>query len=180
VSERGIAFPLVISAPSGAGKTTLARTLVERYDDVVFSVSATTRSAREHERDGIDYHFVAAEEFDRLIEAGQLAEWAVVHGERYGTLRAEVSAARTRPGASTACWTSSGCRLLWCSHRLRREVERKPPRQSSQGNLEVPYGCQPVGWRRPDWLRKEHLRLRLHKRLKRNRNKRHRNDDQRV
>lgn len=83
-------FPLVISAPSGAGKTSLAQALVERRDDTVFSVSATTRPPRPRERTGRDYHFASEAEFDGLIEAGELAEWAVVHGCRYGTLRRDL------------------------------------------------------------------------------------------
>lgn len=77
--------PIVIAAPSGTGKTTIARTLVERFDRFVFSVSATTRPPRESERDGVDYHFVSEEEFERMREAGELIEWAEVHGYAYGT-----------------------------------------------------------------------------------------------
>ncbi len=78
---------LVVSAPSGAGKTTLSRRFLASRPDARFSVSVTTRSPRGTERDGVDYHFVAPERFDALIEAGALAEWAEVHGNRYGTLR---------------------------------------------------------------------------------------------
>ena len=78
-------FPLVLSAPSGAGKTTIARRLRERRGDVVFSVSATTRDPRPGERDGVDYHFVDEAEFRRMIGAGELIEWAEVHGSFYGT-----------------------------------------------------------------------------------------------
>jgi guanylate kinase len=81
---------LVLSAPSGAGKTTLARRFVERHADATFSVSVTTRTPRGTERDGIDYHFVSPERFAALVAAGALAEWAEVHGHRYGTLRATV------------------------------------------------------------------------------------------
>ncbi|NJD09684.1 MAG: guanylate kinase [Gemmatimonadetes bacterium] len=87
------AFPIVIAAPSGAGKTSLAQELVRRHDDVVFSISATTRAPRLGERDGIDYFFIDETEFTRLIEADELVEWATVHGCRYGTLRREVAAA---------------------------------------------------------------------------------------
>lgn len=87
------AFPVVLSAPSGAGKTTLARMLVERNDDMVFAISATTRAPRPGEQDGVDYHFVDDETFHRMIETNELAEWAVVHGRRYGTPRREIVSA---------------------------------------------------------------------------------------
>ena len=90
------AFPVVLAAPSGAGKTTLARMLVDRNDDVVFSISATTRPARRGERDGRDYHFVDDATFERMIERDELAEWAVVHGRRYGTPRREIASALER------------------------------------------------------------------------------------
>ena len=86
-------FPLVVAAPSGTGKTSLARALVERHEDVVFSVSATTRPARSRERDGVDYRFTDEAGFDRLLADGELLEWAVVHGRRYGTPRSAVAEA---------------------------------------------------------------------------------------
>ena len=89
-------FPLVLSAPSGAGKTTIARRLRDRRLDVVFSVSATTRPPREGERDAVDYHFVAEDEFRRMIEAGELIEWAQVHGAFYGTPLDNVRRAQER------------------------------------------------------------------------------------
>ena len=81
----GHAFPMVIAAPSGTGKTSLAHALVGAEAHAVFSVSATTRAPRAGEREGIDYHFVDDAEFDRMIAAGELVEWATVHGRRYGT-----------------------------------------------------------------------------------------------
>ena len=89
----GRAFPLVLAAPSGAGKTSLARALVNGGDDCVFSVSATTRARREHERDGEHYRFMDEAGFDRLLADGELLEWAVVHGRRYGTPKSAVAAA---------------------------------------------------------------------------------------
>ncbi|MBB4638737.1 guanylate kinase [Longimicrobium terrae] len=83
-------FPLVLSAPSGAGKTTIAGRLRERRADVVFSVSATTRSPRPGERDGVHYHFVDVDEFRRMIAGGELLEHAEVHGNFYGTPRSEL------------------------------------------------------------------------------------------
>ena len=82
--------PVVLSAPSGAGKTTIARALVEGDEDVVFSVSATTRPARDHEVDGVDYHFLSESDFRAKIEADELIEWAEVHGHLYGTIRQEL------------------------------------------------------------------------------------------
>ncbi|MFW5947809.1 MAG: guanylate kinase [Gemmatimonadota bacterium] len=87
------AIPVVIAAPSGTGKTTLARMLVDRNDDVVFSISATTRPPRPGEQDGHHYHFVGADTFQRMVEQNELAEWAVVHGQRYGTPRREITSA---------------------------------------------------------------------------------------
>ena len=77
--------PLVLSAPSGAGKTTIARRLRARRGDVRFSVSATTRAPRPAERDGVDYHFVTPAAFREMAAAGELVEWAEVHGNLYGT-----------------------------------------------------------------------------------------------
>jgi len=80
--RRGIL--MVVSSPSGAGKTTLAH-LLAQTERLEFSVSYTTRAPRAGERDGVDYKFVTEDEFSRMIERGEFAEWAVVHGGRYGT-----------------------------------------------------------------------------------------------
>jgi guanylate kinase len=80
---------LVISSPSGAGKTTLARRLAAEFD-IRFSVSYTTRSPRKGEVDGKDYCFVTDERFDQMVAGQEFAEWAVVHGNRYGTSIATV------------------------------------------------------------------------------------------
>ena len=79
----GILF--VVSAPSGAGKTSLCRELIDRVGDLRQSVSFTTRLARAGERDGADYHFVDMAGFQQMIDNKQLAEWAEVHGNCYGT-----------------------------------------------------------------------------------------------
>ena len=79
--------PLVLSAPSGAGKTTIARALVEREEGFAFSVSATTRDPRDYEVHGEDYWFLSEEEFLKMVDGGLFAEWARVHGDLYGTPR---------------------------------------------------------------------------------------------
>lgn len=75
----------VVSAPSGAGKTTLIKALLERFKEIIFSVSYTTRKPRSGEREGIDYHFIDQDEFKNRISAGRWAEWANVHDNYYGT-----------------------------------------------------------------------------------------------
>jgi guanylate kinase len=83
-------FPLILSSPSGGGKTTIARLLLERRTDVGYSVSCTTRAARPGEQDGKDYFFLSREEFEARRARDEFAESAVVHGNLYGTLRTEV------------------------------------------------------------------------------------------
>ncbi|MHB1222460.1 MAG: guanylate kinase [Gemmatimonadaceae bacterium] len=83
-------FPIILSAPSGGGKTTIARELLRRRADVGYSVSCTTRAARPAEIHGKDYFFLAPEEFAGRRDAGEFAEWAQVHDRMYGTLRSEV------------------------------------------------------------------------------------------
>lgn len=84
---------IVLSSPSGAGKTTISRMLLDADAEVTMSVSATTRPMRPGEVDRVDYHFVDDMEFDRMIEAGEFVEWAPVFGHRYGTPKAPVKAA---------------------------------------------------------------------------------------
>jgi guanylate kinase len=85
-------FPLVLSAPSGGGKTTVTKRLMERRSDLGYSVSCTTRAPRAGEVDGVDYHFLTERQFIEHRERGEFAEWAVVHGKFYGTLKSAVSA----------------------------------------------------------------------------------------
>jgi guanylate kinase len=80
----------VITGPSGVGKGTLIRGLMEREPSLQLSVSATTRSPRAGERDGADYHFLSPEEFERRVRAGEFVEHADYAGRRYGTLRSEL------------------------------------------------------------------------------------------
>ena len=83
-------FPLILSAPSGGGKTTIARRLLETRSDVGYSISCTTRAPRGGERDGRDYFFLTTEEFRARRERGEFAECAEVHGHWYGTLHSEI------------------------------------------------------------------------------------------
>ncbi len=83
--RRGIVF--ILSAPSGAGKTTIWRAALERIPEIEFSVSLTTRKPRGSEVDGTDYHFVSEDEFIRRRDGDELAEWAQVFDASYGTLR---------------------------------------------------------------------------------------------
>jgi guanylate kinase len=91
---------LILSSPSGAGKTTLTRMLLEECPELRFSVSHTTRAPRSNEVDGRDYHFVDRARFDTLVEERAFLEWAEVHGNRYGTSTAEIDRARAVPGCT--------------------------------------------------------------------------------
>lgn len=91
IRRRGALF--VVSAPSGAGKTTLCREARLRLPDLAYSVSYTTRAPRPGETDGTDFHFVSEPEFQRLRTRGEFAEWATVHGNLYGTRASVLEAA---------------------------------------------------------------------------------------
>ncbi|MCB2210600.1 guanylate kinase [bacterium] len=90
VSRRG--RPIVFSAPSGAGKTTIIHEMMKQVDGLVFSVSSTTRSQRKGEVDGVDYDFLTHEQFQQAIDEGDFIEYENVHGQLYGT-----RASRVRP-----------------------------------------------------------------------------------
>lgn len=90
IELRASPFPIVLSAPSGAGKTSVANEIFNRFPYIRFAVSLTTRRRREGEVDDSDYHFVDEEEFRRAVDADELAEWAIVHGHMYGTPRADI------------------------------------------------------------------------------------------
>jgi guanylate kinase len=85
-----VADVLVITGPSGVGKGTLIRLLLDRFPRMKLSVSATTRGPRPGEKDGVDYHFLSPEEFQERIEGDEFLEWAEYAGNRYGTLRSEL------------------------------------------------------------------------------------------
>jgi guanylate kinase len=91
ISRRGIM--LVLSSPSGAGKTTLTRNLLEQEENVALSVSVTTRERRSSEIDGVHYHFITRRRFEGMRDADELLEWAEVHGNYYGTPREPVETA---------------------------------------------------------------------------------------
>jgi len=91
IDRRGIM--LVVSSPSGAGKTTLTRQLLQNEQDVVLSISVTTRERRPSEIDGVHYHFIKPRAFEVMRDAGELLEWAEVHGNYYGTPREPVERA---------------------------------------------------------------------------------------
>jgi guanylate kinase len=91
IRRRGLM--LVVSSPSGAGKTTLTRNLLEREENVSLSISVTTRQRRASEIDGVHYHFMSRRRFEVMRDAGDLLEWAEVHGNCYGTPREPVEQA---------------------------------------------------------------------------------------
>lgn len=90
MDRRGIVF--VLSAPSGAGKTSISQRLVAAMSDVVQVVTCTTRAPRPGERDGREYYFLSRQAFEQYIAAGDFLEWAQIHGQLYGTLRQSVEA----------------------------------------------------------------------------------------
>jgi len=81
---------IVISAPSGCGKTTIAKAILDKHPEVLFSVSATTRPIRSDETNGKDYFFLTKQEFESRIKAGDLVEWEEIYGNYYGTLKSEI------------------------------------------------------------------------------------------
>ncbi len=82
---------IIVTAPSGSGKTTIVRHILSKYDELSFSISATTRDKRPHEKDGRDYYFFTVEKFKELIDTNAFVEWEEVYpNQYYGTLRAEI------------------------------------------------------------------------------------------
>ncbi len=84
---------IVVAGPSGCGKTTIAREILRRHPEILFSVSATTRTKRAVETDGADYFFLSKKEFEERIRRDELVEWEQIYGDYYGTLKSEVSRA---------------------------------------------------------------------------------------
>jgi guanylate kinase len=109
-------LPMIISSPSGAGKTTLTARLRQEIPDLRFSVSHTTRPARKTEVDGREYHFVKREQFLELVEQNEFLEWAEVHGNLYGTSRAELERAQSCRGI-----------IFDIDHQGARQIKSKEP-----------------------------------------------------
>ncbi len=93
LNREGVLF--VVSAPSGAGKTSLCRELIKTVSELRQSISFATRERRDGEEDGVDYHFVSAEKFRDMVSRNEFAEWAEVHGNLYGTALATIDNAAT-------------------------------------------------------------------------------------
>ena len=82
---------IIITAPSGAGKTSITHFLLNKYSQLAFSISAATRKARTHEKNGVDYYFISEEEFKQKIQHNEFVEWEMVYeGKYYGTLKSEL------------------------------------------------------------------------------------------
>lgn len=109
--------PLVLAGPSGGGKTSVCGRLLDRRDDVVFSVSATTRAPRPYETDGTHYRFVDRARFETMIRAGELLEWAEVHDELYGTPKDQLD----------ACLADGRTLLLDVDVQGARDIRRRVP-----------------------------------------------------
>ena len=106
----------IVSGASGAGKSTLCRILLERYAELQMSVSTTTRALRGDEVDGVHYHFVDDSQFTEMVEADAFAEWAEVHGNRYGTSKAVIDEARRRGSSVLFDVDYQGAKLLMAAY----------------------------------------------------------------
>jgi guanylate kinase len=135
---------LILSAPSGTGKTTLARRLVASHPGAAFSVSYTTRGPRGDEKDGVDYHFVSDERFQEMIAAGEFLEWAHVHDHHYGTPRTVLSSGATlvvfdidvQGGESIKKQHSQAVRALVLPPSL-KELERRLRARSTDNDVTI-------------------------------------------
>ena len=131
--REGILF--VISAPSGAGKTSLCKEIIDFFPELRQSVSFTTRSPRAGEVDGVDYFFVSAGEFRRMVAAGEFVEWAEVHGNCYGTARSTLDLWRSQgldvvldidcQGAAQLKSSSVGAVFIFILHTGVDELQRR-------------------------------------------------------
>ena len=123
---------VILSSPSGAGKTTLTRMLLQdKALDLTLSISVTTRPRRSSEVDGVHYHFIGRRQFDLMKAAGDLLESAEVHGNCYGTPREPVM--RRSPKGATCCSTSTGRARSRCARRWERRRQRLHPAAVDDG-----------------------------------------------
>jgi guanylate kinase len=120
-------FPIVLSAPSGAGKTSVARALLDRFPELAFAVSSTTRPPRQGERSGRDYEYVSEREFLARADAGRFAEWARVHGHYYGTPRAAIDEALARGRHILLDVDVQGARVLLSEYPFAVSIFLLPP-----------------------------------------------------
>jgi guanylate kinase len=124
----------IISAPSGAGKTTLIRKIREQLPEICFSVSFTTRSPRPDELPGRDYHFVSRNEFLRGIEAGRFLEWAEVHGHFYGTEASQIEAGLDAGHDMILDIDVKGASQVRCSYSQAHTIFIVPPSLEEMGH----------------------------------------------
>jgi len=108
MKTKGILF--VVSAPSGAGKTTLSKKVTEIVEDIHHSISHTARTPRHNEIDGRHYHFVSKAKFKEMIKSDEFIEWALVHGNYYGTSIRNLDIVQERKKGFASCNRCSGCR----------------------------------------------------------------------
>ncbi len=120
---------IIITAPSGAGKTSITRQLLTVFPELAFSISAATRSARSYEKDGVDYYFLALEDFKQKIKGGEFAEWEMVYeGKYYGTLKKELQ----------RIWDANQCPLLDIDVKGAIHVQQQYPETSLSIFIEPP------------------------------------------
>lgn len=120
---------IIITAPSGAGKTSITRYLLQNYPQLAFSISAATRQARAYEKNGEDYYFLTLEDFKQKIQQGEFAEWEMVYeGKYYGTLKAELQ----------RIWDNNQCPLLDIDVKGAIHVQQQYPDSSLSIFIEPP------------------------------------------